>query len=199
MNHQVNVYYKYCKEKENYIGDYHRYQRELADKILDYGLKEIFQIDGAEKVIERFSYGKPYLKGKEQCQFNISNTNGMVVCAIGDVEIGVDAEKKKSFRKAILKKCATSLERKYILDGQEAEQESRFFQLWTLKESYVKMTGEGLRIPLQEVAFTVVKEEAGENGIICSKAGNFYQYQEKEYWISLCAKEKVTVQWIPSV
>lgn len=200
MSHQVNVYYKYCMKKATYTGDYHNYQRELADKILDVGLKDMFQIDGTGKVIERTTYGKPYLKGQKQYHFNISNTDGMVICGISDVEIGVDTEKEKPFRKGILKKCATSLERKYILDGQETEQESHFFQLWTLKESYVKMTGEGLRIPLQEVEFKFEREEESERTkIICSKAGNFYQYQENGYWISLCAKEKVKVRWIPCV
>lgn len=200
MSHQVNVYYKYCMKKADYTGDYRNYQRELADKILDVGLKDMFQIDGTGKVIERTTYGKPYLKGQEQYHFNISNTDGMVICGISDVEIGVDTEREKSFRKGILKKCATSLERKYILGGQETEQESRFFQLWTLKESYVKMTGEGLRSPLLEVEFKFEREKESENTkIICSKAGSFYQYQENGYWISLCAREKVKVQWISCV
>lgn len=195
MNQQVNVYYTYCMEKKNWTGDYHKYQRKLADELLNYGLQEMFHVDGTEKRIEKESNGKPFLKGMEQYHFNISNTDGMVVCAVSDMEIGVDAEKKKPFRKGILRKCAGPGEKAYILDAEEKEQQERFFRIWTLKESYIKMTGEGMRIPLNEVEFEILKEEE-DIQITCSKEGKFYQKNDKEYWMSLCTKESANVKWI---
>lgn len=195
MNQQVNVYYTYCMEKKNWTGDYHKYQRKLADELLDYGLQEMFQVDGTEKRIEKESNGKPFLKGMEQYHFNISNTDGMVVCAVSDMEIGVDAEKKKPFRKGILRKCAGPGEKAYILEAEENVQQDLFFRLWTLKESYIKMTGEGMRIPLNEVEFDIIEEEE-DIQITCSKEGKFYQKNNKEYWMSLCTKESANVKWI---
>lgn len=195
MNQQVNVYYTYCMEKKNWTGDYHKYQRKLADELLDYGLQEMFQVDGTEKRIEKESNGKPFLKGMEQYHFNISNTDGMVVCAVSDMEIGVDAEKKKPFRKGILRKCAGPGEKAYILEAEENVQQDLFFRLWTLKESYIKMTGEGMRIPLNEVEFDIIEEEE-DIQITCSKEGKFYQKNNKEYWMSLCTKASANVKWI---
>lgn len=194
MSHQVNVYYTYCAEKQKCARDYHKYQRKLADALLNYGLRDMFQIDGRKKVIDKEANGKPYLKGMEQYHFNISNTDGLVVCAVADMEIGVDAEKNKSFRKGILKKCASSCETAYIMEKEEKVQQERFFQLWTLKESYIKMTGEGMRVPLNEVEFKI-EEKEGNVQITCSKEGNFYQKKENEYWMSLCTKENADVQW----
>lgn len=57
------------------------------------------------------------------------------------------------------------------------------------------MTGEGMRIPLNEVEFDIIEEEE-DIQIICSKEGKFYQQDEKEYWMSLCTKESANVKWI---
>lgn len=196
MGYQVNVYYMYCPKETCPQENYRSYQKKLEDKILNYGLKNMFSLDGEGKIIEKRKYGKPYLKGMEQYQYNVSNTDGMVVCAVADVCVGVDVEQKKAFRKGILRKCASALEAAYILEPKEKElQEERFFQFWTLKESYIKMTGEGMRVPLREVAF----EMWGKDGvkIKCNKAGKFYQKRQGEYWISLCTQEEASVQWIP--
>lgn len=193
MNHQVNVYYMCCPLKRGTHREYRICQRQLADKILNYGLRNMFGVDGTGKTIEKGIYGKPYLKGMEQYQYNISNTAGMVVCALSEVCVGVDVERQKPFREGILRKCASQAETAYIMEAIEPEQQQkRFFRLWTLKESYIKMTGEGMRIPLQEVEFRF----HGDDEIKCSKEGEFYQKQQENYWISLCAQEKVDVKWI---
>ena len=190
MKHQVNVYYMYCP-KELHAKEYHKYQRMLADKILNYGLEDMFQVDGTSKNIQKGKHGKPYLQGMEQYQYNISNTDGMVVCALSDVDVGVDVEKIKPFREVILKKCASPQETAYIMETEDTKQE-RFFCVWTLKESYIKMTGEGMRIPLQEVEFRF----PGYEEVRCTKAGNFYQMRQGTYWLSVCVKEPAKVNWI---
>lgn len=196
MEHQVNIYYLYCPREGCPKENYRSYQKKLEDKLLNHGLRTMFSINGSGKMIEKGRYGKPYLKGMEQCHYNISNTDGMVVCAVSDICVGVDVERRKPFRKGILRKCASNLETEYILETEEKkQQEERFFQLWTLKESYIKMTGEGMRIPLQEVAFEQLKEK--ETTIKCNKRGSFYQKSQGEYWISLCTGQEASVHWIP--
>lgn len=202
MSQQVNVYYMYCPKESCTAGIYHKYQRKLEDEILNYGLKNMFDIDGTRKIIEKGKYGKPYLKGMEQYQYNISNTDGMVACALSEVAVGVDVEKKRDFPRNILRKCTSAQETAYILEtGDEKQKAERFFRLWTLKESYIKMTGEGMRIPLKEVEFCISEKETEMNvtedaDIRCSKEGKFYQKDQRDYWLSLCTREAVTVQWI---
>ena len=101
-----------------------------------------------------------------------------------------------------MRKCASDKEQVYILETEDKEvQAERFFRLWTLKESYIKMTGEGMRIPLKEVEFRFSKcgtktDAIEQDEIQCSKEGKFYQRQQGEYWLSLCTEEEVTVRWI---
>lgn len=43
-------------------------------------------------IFEKNKYGKPYLKGYENFNFNISHSGKFVVCAIDDKSIGIDIE-----------------------------------------------------------------------------------------------------------
>lgn len=194
MKHRINVYYMGCPKMKCPGGAYLAYQRKLADEMLNYALKNMFRIDGTRVERKKRTGGKPYLKDMEQYHYNISNTNGMVVLALSDLEVGVDCEQitARRFRSGVLKKCCTREETDYIYAAVEKEQEKeRFFQLWTLKESYIKMTGEGMRIPLTEAAFQI--DPKGR--VWSSKPGRFWQKQIGEYWISLGAEKDADVQW----
>lgn len=97
--------------------------------------------------------------------FNLSNTEGLVVCAVATVrEIGVDVENVES-RRAPLEVArryfseaeATDLERLPV----EAQRE-RFFTYWTLKEAYLKACGMGLALPLDSFTVKLGRAETGE-------------------------------------
>lgn len=60
-----------------------------------------------------------------------------------------------------------------------------FLRLWTLKESYMKMTGKGFSIPPEMIGFTL--DEKGK--IQSEKEGVFRQYLLAEGVISVCIKE----------
>jgi 4'-phosphopantetheinyl transferase len=104
--------------------------------------------------------GKPFLVGEPRIEFNIAHTRGLVACALSQTEpIGVDVERidgrrndealsQRYFAKKeidALKSCADDIER-----------HTRFTELWTLKEAYLKGVGSGLRRPLDEIAFEFV-------------------------------------------
>lgn len=237
------------RKKRSYL----EIQRKLADEILNYDLRKRFNIEFERSMVEKGAYGKPYLKDIPSLQYNISNTDGLVVCAIGETApagiltggapadkqaggapedklaggapamgaagaelvssmgeaaaeaacvkgfaIGVDAERIKEFRLSVLRKCCNQQERSYIEEKESKEiQRERFFQLWTLKESYIKMTGEGMRFPLQNVNFTISSEdtEHSGSGISCNQPGFYIQKNLGEYWISLCTSQPAEIVW----
>lgn len=110
----------------------------------------------------RFSpndYGRPEISNSEAprwLKFNLSNVRSMVVCAVTrDVDIGIDIESLD--RADALMDIAEHYFAKSELEGllclDPALRRRRFFELWTLKESYIKARGMGLSIPLEKFAF----------------------------------------------
>ena len=206
--YQVKVYYTFCSLNVMEPKVYLKYQRTLADKLLNYGFTNQFRVEFKRDNIGKGIYGKPYWKREKNFQFNVSNTNGLVVCALSNMEIGVDAEKIRNVRMPVISRCCTEAEIAYITKGDMGSTEEsllqRFFQIWTLKESYIKMTGEGMHFPMKEVAFIIsskteqnddVTEKKHNKKIICNQPAFFLQKKIKDYWISLCTSYEVDVSW----
>jgi 4'-phosphopantetheinyl transferase len=90
--------------------------------------------------------------------FNLSHTQGLAACAIAlDAEIGVDVEwvDRRSATTEIADRFFAPAEVAQLKASPLSEQKSRFFDYWTLKESYIKARGKGLAIPLAQFAFDV--------------------------------------------
>ncbi len=115
----------------------------------------------------RFStnaYGRPEIVGGPPwLRFNLSHTDGMAVCAVAfDTDVGADVE--HAGRPGQTVELADSFfsrsEVAALRALPAARQRERFFDYWTLKESYIKARGAGLSLPLDQFAFHL---EAGRS------------------------------------
>lgn len=108
-----------------------------------------------EKIHFRYnSFQKPFLAGFEsELQFNISHSGDWIVCAISKEEVGIDIQKIGDYEDAIAKRFYNQKEYLHLHTLEKEEQIRRFYQYWSLKESYVKAVGKGLSIPLDELEF----------------------------------------------
>jgi 4'-phosphopantetheinyl transferase len=101
--------------------------------------------------------GKPMLsRDQMNCCFNLSHTTGLVVCGLSETaEIGIDAESiNRGMDFEEIASSNFSQSEVQALTKLPAEQRrTRFTELWTLKEAYLKATGAGLSDPLSDVAF----------------------------------------------
>ncbi len=98
----------------------------------------------------------PFDSSSTNLNFNVSHTKGMIALVIGQMtELGVDVENTK--RDPEIAKSAKSffspLEITALRQLPKQRQLDRFFDLWTLKESYIKARGLGLAIPLDSFSF----------------------------------------------
>ena len=89
--------------------------------------------------------------------FNVSHAGDYVVGVSSDCEVGCDIEKIRKAPMEIAQRHFLAVESAYI---QEApDRDKAFFTLWTLKESYMKMTGKGMSLPLN--SFEIVRTTDG--------------------------------------
>lgn len=132
----------------------------IAEILLRTIIVEKLSISDDDIIFEKNPYGKPYLKGYPNFNFNISHSGDFVVCAIDDKPIGIDIEQVKPIEyEEIAKSFFTVSEFNYILNWDLAIQLSKFYEIWTLKESYIKCCGKGLSIPLKSFSFDIDKYE----------------------------------------
>lgn len=111
--------------------------------------------------------GKPALDTAvhtEPLSFNLSHSGGRIVVAITQFRpVGVDIEASARPRRVarLASRYFSASEADALLGLPPGQQRARFYQLWTLKEAYIKARGLGLAIPLQQFSFAFV----GENEI----------------------------------
>lgn len=132
-------------------------------------------------------YGKPSFK---DLYFNISHSGDYVAVAIGDKEVGIDIEKIDKIEfDSIAKRYFHSSEYSWINDHNEREKKLCFYKLWTLKESYVKYVGKGMKIKFNSFYFSI---DDKNNITINEDLGIvFKNYNvDNEYMLSICSEEE---------
>lgn len=143
-----------------------------------------------EWCFEHNEWGRPKLKNEQnpnRLNFNLSHTDGLICCAVTqDHEIGVDVENllRGGETIKIANRYFSPNEYEALIALPADKQQSRFFDLWTLKESYIKACGMGLAIPLSDFSFTIPAENS-HDGILINfvesraddpKAWRFWSY-----------------------
>jgi|GEM_PF-3906212 len=88
--------------------------------------------------------GKPYLKNHERLHFNVSHSGEWIVCALSDMPVGVDIEQVVAVPPHMYRDHLAHEEYVALRSLPPYNQNKYFFRLWTHKESYLKMTGDGL-------------------------------------------------------
>ncbi|WP_346354328.1 4'-phosphopantetheinyl transferase family protein [Azotosporobacter soli] len=113
----------------------------LAYLLLAYGLRKEYGI--VEEL--QFAYGKngkPYLRNYPAIFFNVSHCRRGVVCVVADAEVGIDIEEVTDYDQDTIDYVCSESEERQIRRAQNPALE--FCKLWTLKESVLKYTGQGL-------------------------------------------------------
>jgi 4'-phosphopantetheinyl transferase len=122
-------------------------------------LGELAGVDAKALRFITTEHGRPELAAPScalSLRFNLSHTRGLVACGVTrDTDIGVDTEHvdRNVQLLGVARHVFSEREIAGLESLSEAAQRSRFFDLWTLKEAYVKAIGKGLAAPLRAITF----------------------------------------------
>ena len=192
MKEEITIYYKkipITTSKESI-----KLQHAIGRKLLQYGLWENYGIVFTEDLIQFLDGGKPVLKkisGYPEIFFNISHCKEVVACGITMLApIGIDVEGERKVSPNVIKKVCSPKELSVFFENAssislELVDMDKFLNLWTLKESYIKMTGEGLKTPLDTISFEIL-----EDCISSNQQGYFWQTKlQKQYILALSCQK----------
>ena len=158
----------------DWLGDHERrrFRRlQLARRRRHYLLGKVF----TRQVLSRYratepqawqfaenAHGKPFIVDTEvdaqapALHFNLTHSRERFVLAVSRVPAtGVDVEfcARKRRVSRLAQRYFTAAESAWLLGLPASEQQQAFYQLWTLKEAYMKARGKGQALPLHGFAF----------------------------------------------
>jgi 4'-phosphopantetheinyl transferase len=102
-------------------------------------------------------YGRPHIanvdSNSQHLSFNLSHTDGLVLLGVtAERQLGVDVE---SMTRSIPPEPADFLAAREVEALRSRDRPSLFWDIWTLKESYIKARGLGLSIAMNQFSFSL--------------------------------------------
>jgi len=136
-----------------------------------------------EPIEPNYEYGenkKPYFR-EIPWYFNLSHSKEYVLCVLSQQEVGVDIQyKSPRYHERVLHRFFAKEERQMWENlVTQKERDDFFYQLWTSKEAFGKLTGEGIA---KAISINVAdNKEAEKIGVVWEDYDDL-----QEYAISIC-------------
>lgn len=105
--------------------------------------------------------GRPYLRGLTGLDVNVSHTGQIVVAGIsrsGPIGVDVESTTRRLQGLEIADRACSPFERAVLENLPAGRRHGYLIRLWTLKESYSKALGLGLRLPFRDFGFDLDPE-----------------------------------------
>lgn len=131
---------------------------------------------------------------------SISHTEGYAACAIAREPVGIDVEREHTFSKAAAKRIFSPQEE---LLRESANADELLSRIWTVKESFLKMTGEGIPGGMRTLeliaagdgssdVWTIKRGTEPEAGcaVLLSISGSGNSADFNDAYLSVCTKRK---------
>ena len=131
---------------------------------------------------------------------SISHTEGYAACAIAREPVGIDVEREHTFSKAAAKRILSPQEE---LLRESANADELLSRIWTVKESFLKMTGEGIPGEMRTLeliaagdgssdVWTIKRGTEPEAGcaVLLSISGSENSADFNDAYLSVCTKRK---------
>ncbi|TCS93457.1 4'-phosphopantetheinyl transferase family protein [Hazenella coriacea] len=140
---------------QRYQVDFKKIEFVLGRALLKTQIGKALQIAPEDVRFYKNKYGKLYLdarsvRDQSLIYFNLSHTDGMVVCSLSQVaEVGIDVEKIKENDLEAMKLVFTPPECEFVRSQKIEDQLRSFYLLWTRKEGVMKAEGKGFSLPPQ--------------------------------------------------
>jgi len=143
--------------------------------VLRVALREEYGVD--EAVTFKFSSkGKPTLKDYPLIFFNMSHSKGVAACAVAAYKVGVDVQNIRHVTDRTAKRVLTLEE---FDEYKSSKNPNEYFcKVWAIKESYLKMTGQGITSEVKDIS--------------AKELENIFSFKNENYYCSVCgSRDKI--------
>lgn len=128
--------------------------------------------------------GKPV--SDDGWHFSLSHSGDIAVCAVSERAVGVDVEAQRTI--------STGMRRKILHESETDTPDSRLLWKWVAKESYLKLTGEGLSRPMNGFSAEEGAIRDGDgNAVACVRS---VEFSREDSLMCVCAAENAAWELI---
>lgn len=192
----------YKKYRQLFTNDLALQRSFLGQRLAEFVLQSRYKIPSEQIVIQAGSGIKPYVKDADHVHFSISHSGDWVVIATGNAPVGIDIEKIRGGKFPVAQRFFSDDEIQFLRGKTGKEADLWFFKLWTAKESYLKMTGTGLKRALSTFSIVEKDEQLHVQDSIYPENETivvFVSYQlSNEYLLTVCSPEK-EIKIVPEI
>lgn len=169
----------------------------IGDILIRYLLCNKLLLANKELIFAKTEFGKPFLVNDNKIHFNISHSGDWVLGAVHYLPVGVDIEKIQPIDYQIAARFFSKSEYHNLMNKEGRDKLEYFYEIWTLKESYIKAVGKGLSIPLESFSINtnegVINVETGQG----PKGYYFNRYNlDERYKVAVCARENTFMELV---
>jgi len=122
-------------------------------RLLLYAIRDACGVDAQSLKLARTPAGKPYFTGPGAPHFSLSHSGAAAFCAVHGAPVGADVERVRRVEPALARRVMSECELAAFKGS--TDKDGFFFRIWTLKESYLKQTGQGIACELRSLSFTL--------------------------------------------
>lgn len=138
----------------------------VYDNLISLNVSEALERLGEQEVPIQIAYrydanGKPDFDYGD-LHFNLSHSGEYVCCAVSEEKIGIDIQEMRPLRNLnVAERFFSDYEYDRIVKcGDDTEKARIFYSIWVRKESYAKLTGEGIASIVEKNIYNVNNEES---------------------------------------
>lgn len=157
---------------------------------------EQFGLNPSETVLEYGENQKPYIPHCSQLHFNLTHSGDYAAGVWAYSPVGIDIEQVESNGEEVARRFFHESELRW-LEGlsSEAERSQGFFRMWVLKESFLKATGLGVRLPLNAFEIRIEDEDIHVKQKVNENTYYFKEFELEGCRGAVCAEDPEARGW----
>lgn len=149
-------------------------------------------------VFEYSPDGKPSIVGHPGIHFNLSHCPCATACVVSNIPVGIDVERIRPFKESLGHYVLSDAEYESVISS--SDKDAEFIRLWTMKESLLKFTGEGIRRDLKSLLGELEENASSSKpffhteylqGAICTVCCADAQRVDNMEWIYISRKSQI--------
>lgn len=189
-----NLHPQKVSQIRKYIRTDDQWRSALAELLLRDVIHAECKLDRDEIIFCEKAHGKPILNDHPNFHFNVSHSGDWIVCVTAPYPVGIDVQLIKSVSEGLAQRFFTAEEYHSIAIKTGKSRLHHFFKIWVLKESYIKMIGLGMNLPLNSFAVEV-NNKTDHARVLYSSVSDpaflkLYDFVP-EYQLAVCACEDI--------